>query len=314
MSLSISSTNLSEQLVKLPQKKITQVIIVLLLIYIAYLLAKMTWFAIPQSQNFVQAKASNVGHVEQARSNTISVKKIQALSIFGKFNEQVEDIQEEVVIENAPETRLKLTLTGVVASNDKSIASAIIENGGKQNTYSLGDTIKGTRAVLENVFNDRVIIKVSGRLETLMFEGMKFEKKVRQINGTKSSLKKAKNTQTTASNRVDQRNNKSLTAVTKSLKQTLDKEPGKITDYLKITPKRVNREIVGYQLMPGKDPTFFKSSGLKAGDVAIQMNGFDLTNVREAAQAMKSLKEEKEISLLLNRNDDVTEILFNIDN
>ena len=66
--------------------------------------------------------------------------------------------------------------------------------------------------------------------------------------------------------------------------------------------------------MPGKDPTFFESSGLKSGDVAIQMNGFDLTAPREAAQALKSLKEEREVSLLLDRNGDMTEILFSINN
>ena len=66
--------------------------------------------------------------------------------------------------------------------------------------------------------------------------------------------------------------------------------------------------------MPGKDPTFFESAGLKNGDVAIQMNGFDLTEPREAAQALQSLKEEREVSLLLDRNSEITEILFSIDN
>ena len=66
--------------------------------------------------------------------------------------------------------------------------------------------------------------------------------------------------------------------------------------------------------MPGKDPTFFESAGLKTGDVAIQMNGFDLTAPREAAQALQSLKEQREVSLLLDRNGDMTEILFSIDN
>jgi general secretion pathway protein C len=71
---------------------------------------------------------------------------------------------------------------------------------------------------------------------------------------------------------------------------------------------------VGYQLMPGKNPEFFKSSGLKSGDVAIQMNGYDLSQPSEAAQALRALKQEREVSLLLDRNGDITEILFSIDN
>ena len=206
----------------------------------------------------------------------------------------------------------------MVASSDKATAAAVIESSGRQETYSIGENIKGTRATLENVFNDRVILKVSGGFETLMFEGLIFDKNVKpsqpdykQKSGpqrTKTSL------QLTSPNVVDQRNNKSLAKVTQSLKDDLESDPGNITDYLKISPKRENGKITGYQLMPAKDPTFFQSAGLKSGDVAVQMNGFDLTEPREAAQALKSLREQREVSLLLDRNGDMTQILFSIDN
>ena len=65
--------------------------------------------------------------------------------------------------------------------------------------------------------------------------------------------------------------------------------------------------------MPGKNPEFFQTSGLKSGDVAIQMNGYDLSVPSEAAQALQALKQQKDVSLLLNRNGELTEILFSID-
>ena len=111
---------------------------------------------------------------------------------------------------------------------------------------------------------------------------------------------------------VDQRRNKSLTNSVTNLKRDINKDPGKITDYLKISPKRQNGTIIGYRLMPGKKAEFFKASGLKSGDVATQMNGFDLTVPSEAAQALKALKQEREVSLLLDRNGEMTEILFSI--
>ena len=171
--------------------------------------------------------------------------------------------------------------------------------------------------MLEKVFNDRVLLKVSGRLETLMIEGVDFNKNVQAIKPASKqqrTTKKAPSKRFSSPNVVDQRNNKALTQSTKSLRKDLDDDPGKITDYLKISPKRENGQISGYRLMPGKDPTFFESAGLKNGDVAIQMNGFDLTEPREAAQALQSLKEEREVSLLLDRNSEITEILFSIDN
>ena len=317
MSLSNNLSNVFEQLSKLPQKKITQVVIFLLLSYIAYLFAQITWLAIPQEKNAAVLKANGSKPTQVSTSKQLNVNAIEALNLFGAFSQQEVEKVEELVIEDAPETRLKLTLTGAVASSDKATSAAIIESAGKQETYSIGENIKGTRAVLEKVFNDRVLLKVSGRLETLMIEGVDFNKNVQAIKPASKqqrTTKKAPSKRFSSPNVVDQRNNKALTQSTKSLRKDLDDDPGKITDYLKISPKRENGKISGYRLMPGKDPTFFESAGLKNGDVAIQMNGFDLTEPREAAQALQSLKEEREVSLLLDRNSEITEILFSIDN
>lgn len=317
MSLSNNLSNVFEQLSKLPQKKITQAVIFLLLSYIAYLFAQITWLAIPQEKNAAVLKASGSKSTQVSTSKQLNVNAIEALNLFGAFSQQEVEKVEELVIEDAPETRLKLTLTGAVASSDKATSAAIIESAGKQETYSIGENIKGTRAVLEKVFNDRVLLKVSGRLETLMIEGVDFNKNVQAIKPASKqqrTTKKAPSKRFSSPNVVDQRNNKALTQSTKSLRKDLDDDPGKITDYLKISPKRENGKISGYRLMPGKDPTFFESAGLKNGDVAIQMNGFDLTEPREAAQALQSLKEEREVSLLLDRNSEITEILFSIDN
>ncbi len=313
MSLSNNLSNAFDQLAKLPQQKISQAVILLLLAYIAFLFAQLTWLALPQPENATVLPASKAHSSRQSAPSQINVNGIAALNLFGNFSEKVVEKVEEVVIENAPETRLKLTLTGAVASSDKATAAAIIESAGKQETYSIGENIKGTRAVLENVFNDRVLIKVSGRLETLMMEGVDFNKNVQAIKpAAKAKQQTLKKTNT--KNVVDQRNNKALTKSTQSLRKDIDEDPGKITDYLKVSPKRDNGKITGYRLMPGKDPTFFQSAGLKTGDVAVQMNGFDLTEPREAAQAIKSLREQREVSLLLDRNGDMTEILFSIDN
>ena len=167
------SNNLSstlEQLPKLPQRKITQVIILLLLSYIAYLFAQLTWLGLSESSYNAGVELSTSSSASMTPQKQVSVQAVKSLNLFGVFSQNKVEKVAELVIEDAPETRLKLTLTGVVASNDKATAGAIIESSGKQETYSIGENIKGTRAVLEDVYNDRVLLKVSGRLETLMFE------------------------------------------------------------------------------------------------------------------------------------------------
>jgi general secretion pathway protein C len=323
MTLSNNLTNAFEQLAKLPQQKITQVIILVLLSYIAFLFAQITWLGLAETDHNANLTLNNLSSFSVVPKEQVQVKAIQALNLFGVFSQKNVNRVEKIV-EDAPETRLQLILTGVVASSNKATAAAVIESRGKQETYSIGENIQGTRAVLEDIFHDRVLLKISGGLETLMFEGLIFDKNIKVIKPrynqqavtqpTKNMSQKSSPDNFSPTNIVDQRDNKVLAQVTRTLRSELASDPGKITDYLKISPKRENGKITGYQLMPAKDPIFFQSAGLKSGDVAVQMNGFDLTAPLEAAQALQSLKEQREVSLLLDRNGDITEILFSIEN
>jgi len=315
MQLPNNLVSLTEALAKLPQKKIAQAINICLLAYIAYLAAQMTWLFAPSSP-IAQVNKHSVVKSGNTQGTTVDLSRLQALNLFGTFD--AKNITEEVIVEDvqdAPETKLNLMLSGVVASSNRTLAAAIIEKSGKQATYGLGDTIIGTRATLHNVLNDRVLIKQSGRIETLMLDGYKYQKmSAKQISTPEKQKNREVRPNFSSPNLIDQRQNKQLKASVQALKESINEDPGKITDYLKIAPKRSNGKISGYRLMPGKKPEFFKTSGLKAGDIAVQMNGFDLTVPTEAALALQALKKEKEVSLLIDRNGEMTEILFGVEN
>ncbi|GHG03886.1 type II secretion system protein GspC [Thalassotalea marina] len=290
----------------LPQAKIAKVISAILLCYIAYLAAKLTWLVIPTS---VDAPLTQINPVvtSSTEPRTTDISPIQRLNLFGVYNEQ--KVIAPVQVQDAPETKLRLTLTGTVASSDPDTAAAIIENNGKQETYGIGEKITGTRATLESVAADRVLIKVSGSLETLMLDGFKYSKPT--TISVLSQPQHQGNHQAEAAV-IDQRDNEELSESALQLREDLVQNPGSIADYLKISPLRENDEIKGFRLMPGSKAEFFKNAGLKSGDVAVQMNGLDLTNPSDAAQALQTLKEETEISLLIDRNGVMTEILFSI--
>ncbi len=316
MPLSDQLTSLAEILSKLPQKKIAQIISLLLIIYMAYLSAQMTWLLVPQTnQSIGLAHVNNNTANQQAKNTHINTNRIIALNLFGHY--QAEEVAvDEPVVKDAPETRLNLTLTGVVASSEKKGGAAIIENAGQQETYGIGEKIKGTRATLAQVMNDRVLIKQAGRLETLMLDGFEY-KKVANAPVKKSSRLNAVKAQPSTKakgkrQRVDLRKNKALTQRMAQLKQDLAKNPNKITDYLKISPERRGGRITGYRLAPGKDKEFFKDAGLRMGDIAIAMNGYDLSEPAQAAQALKALREDTEISLTVDRQGSTSEILFSI--
>jgi general secretion pathway protein C len=317
MQLPSNFSSIIEFFSQLPQQKIAKVTSALLLVYITYVLAQITWMVVPSGEyktsSHIQAKFA----AKDIKSSVVSLTSLKSLNLFGTYTDQVEEV-DVVEVVTAPETQLNLTLSGVVASDDKATSAAVIENKGKQDTYSPGETITGTRAVLDSVFSDRVLLKHAGKLETLMIDGFDYSESVREIRSKPpartAKIKKNSKKQNSYSspNIVDQRTNKMLSKSAKSFREDLNTDPSKITDYLKISPKRKNGKVMGYRLMPGKNAKFFQSAGLKSGDVAIQMNGYDLTAPREAAQALLALKEDKEVSLLIDRNGEMTEILFSI--
>ena len=190
----------------------------------------------------------------------------------------------------------------------------------KQATYGIDDIINGTRATLEKVLIDRVIIKQSGRLETLMLDGADYNQPAQSVSNKKADRAQDAvvsgpkvSTPKETSSVVDQRKNDNLKQAAQQLRHDLKNNPGKITDYLRISPARKDGKIVGYRLSPGKSPEFFTLSGLKSGDVAVQMNGNDLLVPLEAAQAMSALKTAQDISLLVERKNELIEILFSIE-
>lgn len=70
--------------------------------------------------------------------------------------------------EPAPETRLQISLLGLISSADKEMVRAIIRvQGSNIKTYGIGQTIEGTDATLDTVQNDRVLLRRGDALETL---------------------------------------------------------------------------------------------------------------------------------------------------
>ena len=313
MALPTSMTDFTSLFSLFGHKRLAQLASALLLVYIAFVFAGITWSITPQTQSNQNAlfSASTKGSNGNSTKKTIDVAKIQSLNLFGLYNEnEIESIDTEA--SDVPETTLNLTLSGLVASDDKSTAAAIIESKGKQETYGIGDIIIGTRANLEQVLMDRVLIKRAGKLETLMLDGFDYAEPAQNVTNKKPSRKSKKKSRSPKANVVDQRNNKALSQTAKNLRSELSTDPAKIGDYLRISPKRKGNNIVGYSLRPGKKPEFFKLAGLKSGDVAVQMNGHDLTETAQAMQAMVEMKQESAISLLIDRQGSLTEILISL--
>ena len=285
------------------QKPLHTLLVVLLSLYLIAFAAKFVWRIIPEPQLSATTQVSKASVVSTpSGQGGVNISKIQQLNLFGDAK-AAPKIVEEAPVTDAPETRLKLTLAGVVASSEESAGTAIIEYKNSQAVYGLGDKIEGTNASLKQVYADRVIIKNGIRNETLMLEGIDYE----EANRKRQQQARRQPAPKEEESRTRELSDKALEATA-----ALRESPANFTDFISVSPKTQEGRLIGYQVGPGKDPSLFKSAGLKAGDIVSQINGLDLTDIRQSQNALSELRTAPTIELTLIRDGSLTTLYLDL--
>mgnify|MGYP001819567374 FL=1 len=97
----------------------------------------------------------------------IAPDRIADWHLFGESAALLETDSASDIPTQAPETKLQLSLKGVVASSDTTQGYAIIQKPDKEEKhFKVDDSVFGL-ASLEEIYVDRVILKRNGRYETL---------------------------------------------------------------------------------------------------------------------------------------------------
>jgi general secretion pathway protein C len=276
--------------------------VVLLSLYLIAFAAKLVWRIIPEPQLSATPTVSRAPVISSSSGqNGVNIAKIQQLNLFG--NAAAKPAEPVAEVTDAPETRLNLTLTGVVASSEQEAGTAIIENRGSQAVYGLGEKIEGTNATLQKVYNDRVIIKNGVRNETLMLDGIDYDEANRRR-------------EMQARNRPDpeelEEDTVELSDEALEATAALRERPANFTDFISISPKTEEGQLIGYQVSPGKEPELFKSAGLQAGDVITQINGLDLTDLQQSQEALSELRNAQTIELTIIRDGSLTTLYLDL--
>ena len=284
------------------QKQLHTIVVVLLSLYLIAFAAKLVWRIIPEPQLSATPTVSRAPVISSSSGqNGVNIAKIQQLNLFG--NAAAKPAEPVAEVTDAPETRLNLTLTGVVASSEQEAGTAIIENRGSQAVYGLGEKIEDTNATLQKVYNDRVIIKNGVRNETLMLDGIDYDEANRRR-------------EMQARNRPDpeelEEDTVELSDEALEATAALRERPANFTDFISISPKTEEGQLIGYQVSPGKEPELFKSAGLQAGDVITQINGLDLTDLQQSQEALSELRNAQTIELTIIRDGSLTTLYLDL--
>ena len=185
-----------------------------------------------------------------------------------------------------PISKMPLKLIGTFISGTD-YPSAIIEDQKKnvQDAFMLNDTIFGS-ATLTAIFPDRVEIKRDNQTEIL------------KLDDTLDSGSTAGGGNVIAVSAAD-------------LDQALANLPLLLTQ-ARAVPYFQNGKSVGLRMFAIKQGSLFEKIGLKNGDILKSVNGNNLGDITQAVKIFEKLKEEKNLSLSLERDRNEQEMRYQI--
>lgn len=267
--------------------------------------AQLTWlFLTPQSNIASAIPAPATVSAQSATGNSVNINQIKALNLFGEAQQGAQQAA------NAPKTQLNLRLVGVSASSDPLRSAAIIQQGNTQQTYIIGDSLQGARVTIEEIYADRVILNNAGRLETLELEGIGELSDGLSLTLANSAQDSAQaSTSAEADVTIDNRDNEALAERLAQIRQN----PQSIMQFVNIEPVVQNGELQGYRLSPAQNPELFRAAGLQTGDLAVAINGYDLTDFSAAMAATQELETSTEATIAVLRDGQYVELRFGVD-
>lgn len=265
-------------------KRLAAIISLLLIVACAYLFVEVTWMLLPQDEASLaplqQSKKSAVN--KQSQQNNF--RQLTTANIFGVSEKVVSQKQAK-----APETKLNLTLKGVLAAKPMARASAIIAQGksGKEDIYSVGDRVPGG-VLIKEIHPDHVVLERNGQLETLKLQkisgvaGFKSTRGSRDAGGRSSNL--------------------SPGAALKVIRGDILKNPTSFGDYALPVLVKENGKQVGYRLKPQQKGALLSELGIESNDVITEINGVKLDKPENGISALRKLSTAKNLNIVVKRN------------
>lgn len=202
------------------------------------------------------------------------------------------------------ETALRLELRGAFASNESSMARAIVaDEQRRENSYRLEAPLPGG-AVLKEIHADHIVLSRNGRLETLRLPKDRLESmSVAEAAGADIASANESSTQP------------ELVASQGSLRELRDaviNDPQAMMGLLRAEPVNESGQITGYRLGPGQDPVMLRRFGLRHGDIVTAVNGIQLDGPTKMPELMRVLPNAQELRIEYKRRGQTRSVVLNL--
>jgi general secretion pathway protein C len=257
---------------------------VVLVLFIAWLLAQLTWAVLPQPKSAAVAAAP----APVITAHQPVAGKVAEQHLFGNAAQPVGNTG------NAPDTTLALTLHGIVAGRSAQDSRALIVANGDEEPYAVGANLPGG-AVIRAIYPDRVMLERGGRMEALRLP------KTDTSSGPNTGAPLAMGQSGPAADTAPDTSSP-LPQNLGELRQQITQNPQRLMDVVRAMPVEVQGKLSGYRVYPSGNSPVFAQLGLKPGDVVTAVNGIPLTNPAQSMQLLSALKTSEQISITLTRN------------
>jgi general secretion pathway protein C len=288
-------------LARIPLSLWQRIVRVLLVIWLASVLAQMIWILIPKP-TIPPAKVESIMAGPQAslsQSNSIDIDKLKTATPFGDAAAApvAVDAPPEVNVDTQElaDTQLNLILRGLVYSNDEKVARAVIAANDRQEVFAVGDPIPvGNNVTLAKILADRVIINNNGRNESLwLFKDDPNAPKMTSFSAPPNPS-------------IDPPGARPPIAYTPPQNMApagndAASQVNGLSDVVAMSIHRENGQIVGYKIRPGRNAAMFESLGLQSEDIVTAVNGMPLNNPGKIMEIYRSLGSATSANLQILR-------------
>ena len=261
----------------------------ILVVAIAWQLSQIFWMLVPGSPvgDTIDAVPTSVtsGQSGVATSGRANVQTIAANHLFGEASADAVALIPQGPMEELDETRLALTLKGIIAGSEEYLSMAIIaDNRNEEKTYAINDAVvPGT--TLHAVYAEQVVLNRSGNLESLKLP-RDFPKSSAPVRRNQTTVRR---TTPGASNN-------------RSIQNVVAQNVTKLADVIRPTPYFVGGQQQGYRVYPGRDRKKFAALGLRPGDLIKDIDGASLTDPQQAMKIFENLGNADQVSVTVERN------------
>ncbi len=254
---------------------------VLLVILIAWQLARLTWSFVPQPEpDTTIPPAATVNTAAAGGDLRAELREAVDAHLFGEATREAPPPPPDPV--DAPDTNLNLTLSGTLSALDANESLAIIsERGAATKVFAVGDVIR-TGTKLHSVYPDRVLLDRGGKIEALRLPKELGEGQARAIQPRARSSARAR--------------------TGTSVRQLIDQNAASLTEVIRPQPVFADGKQRGYRVYPGRQRQAFSQLGLRPGDLITEINGVALDDPTKGMEIFRSLGEATSVSVTVERN------------